>query len=313
MEKKIDIISIGEILIDFIGHQTDANIAGTSSYQRFLGGSPTNVAANASKMGLETFLVASCGADGLGNYIEQEVKERGISTDGLKKWSDLPTSIILVSKSTGTPDFIPYRYADCEIREEQISEDRLSGAKIFHTTCFALSRNPARETILKNAIKAKELGVKTSIDLNYSEKIWSNKVEAINVIEEYLSTNPLLKLSEDDCYRLFGEMKSDEAIFNYFHQLGVSTVCLTKGEKGVVVSDTEKGVFSKKAHKVAEVKDTTGAGDAFWTGFLYAYLKGLPLDKGIELAQKLAVIKLQNMGGGLPNDFDKDSFLDGLV
>ena len=160
------------------------------------------------------------------------------------------TSIILVSKSTGTPDFIPYRDADFQIMPNQIPEDLLKSAKIYHTTCFALSKKPAQETIVENAKKAKALGLQTSIDINFSERIWPNRDEAKKVLSDYLSTNPFVKLSEDDCYRLFAEAKSEDYIFDYFHGLGASTICLTKGKDGVVLSDRETGIIVKKHCKL---------------------------------------------------------------
>lgn len=303
MEKTIDIISIGEVLVDFIGHEMNTSINRTKDYHRYLGGSPTNVAVNASRLGLKSLLVASCGQDGLGDYIVRKLKANNVITTQIRKSETAPTSVIFVSKSTNTPDFIPYREADCEIFEDQLPDEIIAKAKIFHTTCFALSKNPARQTILNRAKKAKELGVQLSIDINFSERIWLNREEAKLVIKEYLSNDPLVKLSEDDCYRLFAEVKSEEYIFEYFHALGASTICLTKGKNGVVVSDVNHGMFFQEAIQIDEIKDTTGAGDAFWTGFLFAQLSHKSLEESITIAQKLASIKLQNVGR-LPDDIN---------
>lgn len=308
MNKSIDIISIGEVLIDFIGHEINTSINRTKDYHRFLGGSPTNVAVNATRLGLKSVLVASCGQDGLGDYVIRKLKANNVVTTQIGKSETAPTSVIFVSKSTETPDFIPYREADCEIVETQLPDDIIAAAKIFHTTCFALSKNPARTTILNRAKKAKELGLKLSIDINFSERIWPNREEAKLILKEYLSNDPLVKISEDDCYRLFAEVKSEDYIFDYFHNLGASTICLTKGKKGVVLSDVTKGLFFQKAIPLEDIKDTTGAGDAFWTGFLYAQLHDNDLNSSITIAQKLAAIKLQNVGR-LPDNIDIEKLI----
>lgn len=308
MEKTIDIICAGEVLIDFIGHEMNTSINRTKDYHRFLGGSPTNVAVNATRLGLKSVLVATCGEDGLGEYIVRKLKANHVITSQIRKSETHPTSVIFVSKSTSTPDFIPYREADCQIEESQIPNDLLESAKIFHTTCFALSKNPARTTIVESAKRAKALGLLTSIDINFSERIWPNREEAKQVLEEYLSTNPLVKLSEDDCYRLFAEAKTEDFIFEYFHGLGASTICLTKGKDGVVLSNVDYGMFHQKALPVEDIKDTTGAGDAFWTGFLYAQLLDKNFEETITIAQKLAVLKLQNVGR-LPEGIDIQEYL----
>ena len=309
MEKIIDILCIGEVLIDFIGHEVNTSINRTKDYHRFLGGSPTNVAVNASRLGLNSVLVATCGQDGLGDYIVRKLKANNVNTEHIRKTDAIPTSVIFVSKSTETPDFIPYREADCHIIQSQLSDEVIQHAKIFHTTCFALSKNPARETILNRAAKAKELGLQLSIDINFSERIWPNREEAKEVLKEYLKNDPLVKLSEDDCYRLFAEVKSEDYIFEYFHNLGASTICLTKGKKGVVLSDVHHGLFFQKAIEINEIKDATGAGDAFWTGFLYAKIENNNLEDCITIAQKLAAIKLQNVGR-LPENIDIKSLIE---
>lgn len=306
--KTIDIICIGEVLIDFIGHEVNTSINRTKDYHRFLGGSPTNVAVNASRLGLKSLLVATCGQDGLGDYIVRKLNANHVITSQIKKLENTPTSVIFVSKSTETPEFIPYREADCEIFEEQLPDEIIAQAKIFHTTCFALSKNPARQTILNRAKKAKELGLQLSIDLNFSERILKSRDEAKEVIKHYLSNDPLVKLSEDDCYRLFAEVKSEDYIFDYFHSLGAATICLTKGKKGVVVSDKKEGLLFQEALPIDEIKDATGAGDAFWTGFLYAKLMNKSLDDCISIAQKLASIKLQNVGR-LPDNINFKDYL----
>lgn len=308
MEKTIDIISVGEVLIDFIGHEVNASIDKTKNYHRFLGGSPTNVAVNAARLGLKSVLVATCGQDGLGDFIIRKLEKNKVLTSQIQRSVAYPTSVIFVSKSTHTPEFIAYRQADCQIESTQFSTELLENAKIFHTTCFALSKNPARETILESAKKANALGLQTSIDINFSEKIWPNREEAKLVLKEYLSTNPLVKLSDDDCFRLFDEVKSEDFIFDYFHQLGAKTICLTKGKEGVVLSDKNSGIIRQKANVVTDIKDTTGAGDAFWTGFLYAQLSHKNLEETITIAQKMAVLKLQNLGG-LPEELDIEEYI----
>lgn len=308
MKKSIDIICVGEVLIDFIGHQINTSINRTKDFHRFLGGSPTNVAVNAARLGLKSVLVATCGQDGLGEYIVRKLKANNVIVSQIKKVNNVPTSVIFVSKSTGTPDFIPYREADCIIEPSQITDEILESAKIYHTTCFALSKNPARTTILEAAKKAKILGLKTSIDINFSERIWPDREEAKLVLKDYLATDPLVKLSEDDCYRLFSESKTEDFIFEYFHSLGASTICLTKGKDGVVLSDKVFGTFHQKAIPVHNIKDATGAGDAFWTGFLYAQLLNKNFEETITIAQRLAVLKLQNVGR-LPDTINLSDFL----
>lgn len=293
---KIDILCVGEVLVDFIGHQEGVLINETRDYHRYLGGSPTNVAMNSTRLGLNTIMVATVGNDGFGSYITERLTSVGINTSHIKILDDKSTSVIFVSRSQGTPDFIPYRAADCCIYEEQISSEILSNTTIFHTTCFALSKNPAQKTILKKAQEAYDLGCKLSIDVNYARKLWKSQKKAFKVIKTYCQFNPLIKISEDDMLRLFEKELPHEEIFQFFHDQGVDTVCLTLGSKGVKLSQKGKEVIQMPAIKIDRVMDSTGAGDAFWSGFLFAYINKKTINECLDIALKLAALKLQNVG-----------------
>lgn len=293
---KIDILCVGEVLVDFIGHQEAVLISETRDYHRYLGGSPTNVAMNSKRLGLNTIMVATVGNDGFGSYVRERLTDVGVNTEHVHILEDKSTSVIFVSRSEGTPDFIPYRSADCCIYEEQISKEILANTTIFHTTCFALSKNPAQKTILKKAQEAYELGCKLSIDVNYARKLWKSQKKALKVIATYCQFNPLIKISEDDMLRLFEKELPHEEIFQFFHNQGVDIVCLTLGSKGVKLSQKGKEVIQMPAIKIDKVMDSTGAGDAFWSGFLFAYIKEKSIQECLDIALKLAALKLQNVG-----------------
>jgi fructokinase len=294
--KNIDILCVGEVLVDFIGHQTGVLINNTRDYHRYLGGSPANVAMNSARLGLKSAMVATVGDDGFGEYIFKRLEEVGVNTTHIATIKNEPTSVIFVSKTDSTPDFIPFRKADYYIQENQISTALLSQTNIYHTTCFALSKNPAQTTILKKAEAAFNLGCKLSIDVNYAKKLWHSQEEALKVIKSYCKFNPLVKISEDDMLRLFEQKLAHDAIFDFFHSQGVEIVCLTLGSNGVKLSQKGKDVIQLPAIKIDVVQDATGAGDAFWSGFLFAYIKEKPIEKCLEVALQLAALKLQNVG-----------------
>jgi fructokinase len=135
-----------------------------------------------------------------------------------------------------------------------------------------------------------------SIDLNYAKKLWKSQDEAFEIIEAYCKFNPLIKISEDDMLRLFEKELPHEEIFEFFHKKRVDTVCLTLGSNGVKLSQRNKGVIQLPAIKIDKVLDSTGAGDAFWSGFLFAYIKEKSIHESLEIALKLAALKLQNVG-----------------
>tara|TARA_Y100001934_G_scaffold269697_1_gene353500 strand:+ start:368 stop:1306 length:939 start_codon:yes stop_codon:yes gene_type:complete len=301
--QNIDILCVGEALIDFIGHQTNVTINDTRDYHRYLGGSPTNVAMNMARLGLKSKMIAAVGDDGFGDYIFERFSEVGVDVSNINRIEKKPTSVIFVSRTKGTPDFIPFREADSCITEAQIPESLLKQAKIYHTTCFALSRKPAQTTILNKAKEAYDSGCKLSIDVNYADEIWESKDEALEIIKAYCKFNPLIKISEDDMLRLFGKKLPHQEIFDFFHNEGVDIICLTLGSNGVILSQKDKELIQLPAIKIDMVMDATGAGDAFWSGFLFAYIKEKPVKECLEVALQLAALKLQNVGR-LPDNID---------
>jgi fructokinase len=254
-EKPIDVISTGEILIDMIGQQMNHPLSETQDFQRCLGGSPANVAFNLNALKLNVLFVGCVGQDGFGDYISNEFQAQNLSSEGLRQDKNMPTSIILVSKTSGTPDFIPYRGADCCIQNSQFDKQLLQQTKVFHTTCFALSKQPAQDSILKAAKQAKKFGAEISIDLNYASKIWPDKTEAQAVIAEFLNLNPLLKISEDDVVRLLGESLNHDEIFNYFQsEFNLSRIYLTLGSQGVKYLNKQGKIIHLPAQPIKEVK-----------------------------------------------------------
>lgn len=298
--KQIDILCVGETLIDLIGGQLDQPIDKTSDYHRHLGGSPTNVAMNMSRLGLNAQMVATVGNDGFGSYILNKLKETNISISQIKEIDTHPTTVLFVNRTLGTPEFIPIRGADSMIEKTQIPDSVLERTRLFHTSCFALSKEPARTTILEKAKKAKKVGCELSIDINYSKQIWPNTAEAIEIISAYCALNPLVKVSQDDMDRLFGAGIDHADLFTKLHAFGAKLVCLTLGKNGAKLSESGKSVLELSALKIEKIMDATGAGDAFWSGFLYSRLQGKSNQICMKTALKMAAVKLQNVGR-IPN------------
>jgi len=98
MNRTIDIICIGEVLIDFIGHQSGVGINETKDYHRYLGGSPTNVAMNCSRLDLNSKLIACIGDDGFGDYIFKRFDEVGVNYSQIKSLKEKYSKLIEENK-----------------------------------------------------------------------------------------------------------------------------------------------------------------------------------------------------------------------
>jgi sugar/nucleoside kinase (ribokinase family) len=308
--RKYALLSVGELLVDVIGQEIADSLLDTASFNRLQGGSPANLAANMTRLGAQVALVACVGNDNLGVFVKNEIAKIGLETHRIASDDIQPTSLVIVSKTRSTPDFIPYRCADRMLKPEHLPDELLAESEFLHTTCWPLSMQPAQSTVLDAARRASRLGCRLSVDANYAPSVWPNRAEAWAVLSEYCSYGAYIKLSEDDAYRLYNQEIDNETIIANFHKMGASLVCLTLGGKGSIVSAKGGQERVEIPGRKIEVIDATGAGDSFWSGFLTATLDGKDLRTCAEAASNMAVLKLTT-NGSLPAFVDKNVVLYG--
>ena len=304
------VLAVGELLGDFIGADMTENVGQTPVFRRFQGGSPANLAGNMARLGSKTAIVSCVGKETLGDYLVAEVKKTGVDTQFVRQSIDFPSSLVLVSRTKGTPDFIPYRTSDNQLIPEDIPDRLLEESAVFHTTCWPLSLQPAQSTVLDAAARAIAQGCLVSIDVNYAARVWPNREEALAVIQEYVGKGALVKLSEDDAARLWNREMAPSEIMDTLMSWGAKLVCLTLGAEGSwVVAAGEEPIFVPA--RALEVVDATGAGDAYWSGFLTAYLDGHSPAVCAEAGARMAAIKLTTFGP-ITQDVPKSQLIEGI-
>ncbi|MCP9235091.1 carbohydrate kinase family protein [Lewinella sp. JB7] len=297
--KHPEILCVGELLVDLLSTEYAPDFRSADTYRRYAGGSPANLAMNLARLGQSVGLVATVGDDDAGELLREAVADTGCDVSLIATAPD-PTTLILVTKSRQVSNFEAYRSADKYIAPEQFPEDYLAECRLFHTTAFALSRQPARGSIMAAAARVAAAGGRLSIDVNYAAKIWPNRLEALWVISKYIAlggegAGTLVKCSEVDYERLFDEPVEEVAeAAGSILDLGAGVVCLTLGARGSYVV-SEAGSFATPARPV-EVVDTTGAGDAFWSGFLAGYVNKLDWEDCALRGRAMAEQKLTTDG-----------------
>ena len=292
--RRYDILSAGELLVDMISADFAVSLDEAQLFKRLPGGSPANLGMNMARLGQRVLLAATLGQDDIGGYLFDWVQKLGVDCRLLRR-AAVPTTLILVTRSRQVSNFEAYRGADCQILDEQFPDEILAQVEIFHTTCFALSLPPAQGSIMRAAERAAALGAQLSIDINYAQKIWTDREQAQQLVADYCSRGALVKASEVDWERLYGTKLEDAAAAAaHFLSLGAREACITLGEEGCFVANAKERLFLP-ARPIA-VKDTTGAGDAFWSGYLTAWLDGLPLVQRAMAARRMAELKLGCFG-----------------
>jgi len=293
-----DVLTVGEILIDLISTEYDDNF-NCDTYQKFFGGSPGNIALNVKKLGKKSAVASAVGKDGLGEYLIKSLVKDGVDTSNIQI-VDYSTSLVMVTKSKSTPTPIFYRGADYNLTYTSKLEESLLNSKIIHFSCWPISMKPTRHTIekiLEIASKNKRL---VGFDPNYHPLIWKNGENGIEYVKSIISKVDIVKPSDDDAERLFGKDKPENQV-EKFLKLGAKLVILTLGSNGAIVSN---GIETLCIDSLAtKVVDTTGAGDAFWSGFYTAILKGYTVRQALSFGFAVSAYKLKYVGAvvNLPN------------
>jgi fructokinase len=308
--KPLDVLTIGEMVVDFISAEKTDTLSNASTFRRYLGGSPANIAVYVSKLGGESAVIAKTGIGAFGTFLKGELQRHGVTTEYLSMDHRTHTTVIFVSSTSATPDFEEFRSGDYLLRPEEVSEEAISRTRVVHASTFALSREPCRSAVLWAFRRAREMGKIVSLDPNYSRRVWPDQKEARRVIREAYRYVNVTKPSADDARRVFGPDYEPEQYIQKFHDLGAQTVVFTMGEGGNLISEKGKELAHVPARPV-EVVDATGAGDAFWAGFLTATLDGNPTERSVLFAREIVERKLRTKGP-LPADIDREEIYQSL-
>lgn len=292
--RHIDVLSIGEALIDLISDTEQSSLIDSRKFTLYPGGAVTNVALNVSRLGGSAAIVARVGDDDFGIFLHSYLEAAGVDTTYIHTTPHIPTTLIIVTRHTATPEFAIYRGADAHMLPEDTPLALLQSTSLVHTSAFALSRESTRSTILEFVTRAHSAGRLISFDPNYEPRIWETNANPLSVFETICSRVFLAKPSLDDCIRIFGAGKSSETYATYFLELGVQHVVLTMGAAGVLLANTEG--YTHYPMPEVEVVDVTGAGDCFWSGLLLATLDGYSMADAIRVAQEVVAIKLRQVG-----------------
>ncbi|MDD3224776.1 MAG: carbohydrate kinase [Clostridium sp.] len=289
--KYIDVFTIGELLIDMISTDYSDNFSCTN-YSKHFGGSPANIAMNIKKLGGNSTIAACVGNDDLGDFLIQHLKENNINTNFINR-VDSSTSMVLVTKSKATPIPIFYRGADYNLKYNSAIDLALKDSKIVHFSCWPISQKSSRSTIEKIIEVAKENDILIGFDPNYHDMIWEPGHDGIKYIKNLINKVDIIKPSEVDAERIFGPDAPKNQV-KKFIDLGAKLVIMTLGKDGAIVTN---GIETIKFKTLAtEIVDTTGSGDAFWSGFYTGIVKGYTIKEALSLGFGVSAFKLKYVG-----------------
>ena len=293
-----DIVALGELLIDFTYHGRSEN--GMRLFEQNPGGAPANVLCAASNLGLSTAFIGKVGKDMHGDYLRRVLEEKGVDTGGL-----FTTLAFVELSETGERKFSFARRpgADTCLCAREVKRELVEGCRIFHFGSLSLTDEPSRSATIEAVKAAKKAGAIVSYDPNYRAPLWKSEEEATEIMQSVLPFADIVKISDEEVGLITGE-SSPEAAAGRLFQRGISCAVVTLGRNGAYTA--VRGASALVSVPDVPVVDTTGAGDAFWGGFLYRLaISGLrPNELGeaqlrdfTEFANAVATLCVQKRGG----------------
>lgn len=287
----MDILCMGELLIDFVALESGVTVGEASGFLKAAGGAPANVAVAAARLGHSAGFIGQVGDDPFGHYLAGVLAADGVDVRGLRFSTEARTALAFVSLGPGGErDFVFYRHpsADMLMRPDDVDLSLIDSCSIFHYGSITLIGEPSRSATLAAVRRAKAGGKLISYDPNLRMSLWPSVEAARTGLLLGLQDADVVKVSQEELEFLTGQSHAGA-----LWRDGMRLVIVTHGADGATLY-TPRERFTAPGFPV-EAVDTTGAGDSF----VAALLSGL-LDYGAEYDRHLPEIaRFANATGAL--------------
>ena len=277
---KYDVTALGELLIDFTENGTSRQ--GNPIYEANPGGAPCNVLSMLRKLGHDVAFIGKVGDDIFGRQLKAAVEDVGIDTTGLVTDDDVRTTLAFVETFVdGDRDFSFYRNpgADMMLNPDDVNEDVIRGARIFHMGTLSMTHEPVRSATCKAVAVAQSVQAMISFDPNIREPLWDDMEDAKEQTAFGLSVCDILKISDNEIQWFTGEQDFDAGIKKIQDEYNIPLILLSLGKVGSRAY-LKNNVTDVKAEVPAFVREdtveTTGAGDTFGGCCLHYVLEHCP-------------------------------------
>lgn len=257
----IDVVALGELLIDFAAKSADA--AGYPTMAANPGGAPGNFLAALNAYGRKTAFLGKVGDDAFGHLLLGTLSRAGIETKGILVDDHFFTTLAFVTfDESGDRSFSFARKpgADTQLSWEEIDKSLIDEARVFHFGTLSLTDEPVRTATQKAVAYAKEHGKLITCDPNLRLPLWHNEEAAKEQMLWSLHQADVVKISDNEVEFLWG-CTPEEGADKLLSEFGVSLAMVTLGPDGCLLK-TKNASFRAACPKVHPI-DTTGAGDIF--------------------------------------------------
>jgi 5-dehydro-2-deoxygluconokinase len=290
--RKLDLITIGRSSVDLYGQQVGGRLEDMASFAKYIGGSPTNIAAGSARLGLKSALITRVGDEHMGRFIREQLHREGVDVRGVKTDPERLTALVLLGiRDQHQFPLIFYREncADMALCEDDIDPSFIADAGCICATGTHLSHPRTESAVLKALNLARANGSRTALDIDYRPNLWglaghgageSRFIESQKVTAKLQSTLHLFDLivGTEEEFHIAGGTTDTIAALHAVRKVSKATLVCKRGPMGAVafeaeIPDTLDEGKSGPGFPI-EVFNVLGAGDGFMSGLLKGWLTG---------------------------------------
>jgi 5-dehydro-2-deoxygluconokinase len=295
-DRVFDIIPIGRIAIDFNPVDYYKPLSESTTFKKYLGGSPANIAVGMARLGRKVGYIAKVSEDQFGDFVVNYFKKEGIDTNHIsrcKNGEKLGLTFTEILSETQS-SILMYRneIADLQLDINDIEEEYIKNTKAILISGTALAMSPSREATLKAMSLAKKHNTTIIFDIDYRPYNWKNADEiAIYYSMVAMNSDVILGSREefDLTQRLVAPNSSDEETAAFWHKQNAKIVVIKHGKEGSTAYTQDGSHYGIKPFPVKLLK-SFGGGDGYASAFLHGLLEGWDIIDCLEFGSASAAL-----------------------
>jgi 5-dehydro-2-deoxygluconokinase len=286
----LEVITMGRVGVDLYPEQIGATLAEVRTFAKSLGGSATNVAVAAARLGRRAAVITKVGQDGFGDYVRRALGDFGVETRWVSTDPTLRTPIVFCE--VHPPDSFPLLFyrepkaPDMNLTMADLDVEAIAAAPLFWTTGTGLSDEPSRTTTLAalDARKGREITVH---DLDHRPMFWRSGEDARRWAREALRRATVVVGNTDEVEMATG-LRDPRSAAGALLAMGPRLAIVKRGGEGAYAR-TARDEVTVPAVEIP-VLNGLGAGDAFGGALAHGLLAGWPLARTLGVANAAGAI-----------------------
>ncbi len=311
---QLDLLTVGRISIDLYCGQIGAGWQEAVTFSKAVGGSPTNVAIAAARLGRRTAVYTKVGADPFGEVAIGELRAFGVDVShvGVEPGGLTPLAFAVLDPPED-PQLLFRREPpapDLQLRRGEVPDEVVSGAAIFWVSGGALSVDPSRSTV-QSMLAARGRARHTILDLDYRPSFWTSRQEASATIGGAVEQATIAVGNRDECAVAVGTDDPHEAAARLLARGGALAIVKLGGDGGLLA---DAGGARLVAPAPIEVVCGLGAGDAFGGALCHGLLEGWPAERSCAFANAAGGIVASRLlcSQAMPYEHEVTDLLQGM-